>query len=70
MVKKITNQDYEYVNKILLDYLLTDPKTYYEKLEYFKNLYGQEFISKIINWTTYETYCGNHLHALVMITEI
>ena len=68
MVKKITNDDYIYVNKYLLDYLLTDPNTYYHKLEYFKNIYGSEFISKIINWPTHEIYCGNHLHALVMIT--
>lgn len=68
MVKKITHDDYIYVNNYLLDCLLTDPNKYYEKLEYFKDTYGLEFISKIINWSTYETYCGNHLHALVMIT--
>tara|TARA_Y100000741_G_scaffold275985_1_gene215857 strand:+ start:10932 stop:11402 length:471 start_codon:yes stop_codon:yes gene_type:complete len=68
MVKKITQDDYIYVNNYLLNCLLTDHNKYYEKLEYFKNIYGLEFISKIINWSSYETYCGNHLHALVMIT--
>jgi len=68
MVKKITNKDYEYVNNYLLDILLIDPDKYYEKLKYFKDMFGLKFISKVINMSPYEIYCGNHLHALVMIT--
>ncbi len=68
MVKKITNKDYQCVNNDLLDILLIDPAKYYEKLQYFKDMFGLEFINKVINMSTYEIYCGNHLHALVMIT--
>ena len=68
MVKKITNKDYQYVNNDLLDILLIDPAKYYEKLQYFKDMFGLEFINKVINMSPYEIYCGNHLHALVMIT--
>ena len=33
----------------------------------YRKTFGIQFIKKVININTYEIYCGNHLHALVMI---
>ena len=68
MTDKIIWQEYLTINQKLLILLLENPLEYYNKLEYYKNTYGDDFIKKIINISTYEIYCGNHLHALVMIT--
>ncbi len=68
MSKIISWDQYLNINKKLLNLLLDDPLEYYNKLEYYKNKFGEDFIKKIINISTYEIYCGNHLHALVMIT--
>lgn len=68
MTDKIIWQEYLTINQKLLILLLENPLEYYNKLEYYKNTYGDDFIKKIINISTYEIYCGNHLHALTMIT--
>lgn len=68
MTQKIAWEKYLNINKKLLNLLLENPLEYYNKLEHYKNTYGYDFIKKIINISTYEIYCGNHLHALIMIT--
>ena len=68
MVKKISWNDYLAVNKYLLQLLLDNPYKYYKQLESYRKTFGIQFIKKVININTYEIYCGNHLHALVMIT--
>lgn len=68
MTQKIAWEKYLNINQKLLNLLLENPLEYYNKLEHYKTTYGYDFIKKIINISTHEIYCGNHLHALVMIT--
>ena len=52
----------------LVELLESDYILYYEKLCDLENVYDKNIIKFIVNHTSYNSYFGNQLHALIYVT--